>query len=50
MENKNYLYKNKQINEQSSNFIQAKVDIKSEEIVSLNNKLQNANMNIEAYN
>ena len=38
------------MNEQSSNFIHTKVDIKSEEIVSLNNKLQNADMTREAYN
>ena len=39
-----------QMNEQSSNFIHIEVDIKSEEIVSLNNKLQNADMTREAYN
>jgi len=38
------------MNEQSSNFIHAKVDIKNEEIMSLNNKLQNADMNREVYN
>ncbi|KAG4108353.1 hypothetical protein H8356DRAFT_1365200 [Neocallimastix lanati (nom. inval.)] len=38
------------MNEHSSYFIHAKVDIKSEEIVSLNNKLQNADMTREAYN
>ncbi|KAG4082044.1 hypothetical protein H8356DRAFT_1438059 [Neocallimastix lanati (nom. inval.)] len=42
--------RSKQMNEQLSYFIHAKVDIKSEEIVSLNNKLQNANMTREAYN
>ncbi len=43
-------YINKQINEQSSNFIHANVDIEDEEIVSLNNKLQNVDMSREAYN
>ncbi|KAG4084028.1 hypothetical protein H8356DRAFT_1016547 [Neocallimastix lanati (nom. inval.)] len=42
--------RSRQMNEQLSYFIHAKVDIKSEEIVSLNNKLQNADMTREAYN
>ncbi|KAG4082634.1 hypothetical protein H8356DRAFT_1066021 [Neocallimastix lanati (nom. inval.)] len=42
--------RSRRMNEQLSYFIHAKVDIKSEEIVSLNNKLQNANMTREAYN
>ncbi|KAL6611807.1 hypothetical protein U3516DRAFT_871082 [Neocallimastix sp. 'constans'] len=42
--------RSRQMNEHSSYFIHAKVDIKSEEIVSLNNKLQNADMTREAYN